>query len=157
MTSENPHIFGKRIVPVGKKGDLDVVNQVTGETEAKIRRLLKLKPIPSDLLDNLAAVVTKAFPEEFEGTEGQNRENILLESVRQKYPQEQPGEVADRTMAILAASGFNVYRIVNELLTRNPNVQKSLNLASLTRPALEKKAKDLREAIIFHWPSFKPQ
>jgi hypothetical protein len=154
MTTENP-VFGKRIVQDGRRGDLNVVNQTTGEVEAKIKRLVKWHPIPSDLLDNLAAVVTKAFPDEFEGTEGQSRENILLESVRQKYPQEQPDEVADRTMVALSVSGFDVHKIANELLTRNPNVQRSLNLGSLTKPEFDKKAKDLRVAIQTFWPSFR--
>ena len=151
MTAEDP-VFGKRIIPVGKKGDLSIVKP-DGRVEARIERLIKYRPIPSDLLDNLVAVVTMAFPEEFEGTEGQNRENILLEEVRQKYPQEQPGEVADRTMTMLAVSGFSVHRIAGDLLERNPNIRKSLNLASLSKSELEKKAKDLREVIITHWPS----
>jgi hypothetical protein len=153
MTNENP-VFGKRIIPVGRKGDLNIVKS-DGQVEARIERLIKVRPIPSDLLDNLVAVVTKAFPEEFEGTEGQNRENILFESVRQKYPQEQPGEVADRTMVILSTNGFSADRIANELLARNPNVGKSLNLASLGKSELEKKAKELKRAILFHWPGFR--
>ncbi|MGA3292285.1 MAG: hypothetical protein ABSC49_04050 [Candidatus Microgenomates bacterium] len=153
MESKERPPFGKPIVTTNRKGEILIYSQGGNLPDARFRNPVKDTLVPAEILDDLVSVVTRAFPDEFEGTEGQAKEIELLKDVRSRYPSEQPSEVADRLMPALMAQGVSADKIANDLLSRNAAVKKALNLASSSKAEIEKKNKDLRDAILYHWPS----
>lgn len=151
MTVEaDKKVFNKFIIP-GKNGGITIVSQIGGKVEV-FKNPVKEKYIPPRLLNNLAALILEAFPEEFQGTEGQAFEEELMKNITKNFPEEQPLEVAERTLPHIMTLGVDIEAIAGSLMSTNGLVRTALSLDSMSKAEQNKKLQALTEAISNHWP-----
>ncbi|HKB88529.1 MAG TPA: hypothetical protein VKC53_02650 [Patescibacteria group bacterium] len=150
-TEDQASIFGKRIIP-GKNGGFGVTGP-NGATIDSFKNPVKEIKIPSELLGNLVGLVIEAFPDEFQGSEGQSREDQLTEGIFKIFPEEQAIEVANRTLPVLMHLGIDGKRVAREIMQTSEVVRTALKLDTMPKTDKDKMIERLGEVVSNHWPS----
>jgi hypothetical protein len=143
--------FRKTIIPGQTKGII-VIKTEAGE-DWNIKNTVKDKHISADLLGNLKSLAIEAAIGEADDSAGQEYLNRELNTLKKKYPSEQPQEVWRRTLATLMAGGIGIEDVAGALLDSNSRFYVKISLGEMSQTQRNGYLETVKDKIIEYWPS----